>query len=130
MRGARDEPWQDISRLRSKLRRLLDGMLPDAEVTPTTHEWTPRADIYASPEGLRIEIEACGIPRERLDVGLEGNVLTVRGVRERPELQGVEGYLQVEAPAGTFERAFSLGFAPSGVDADLARGVLVLTARR
>ncbi|NSW55612.1 MAG: Hsp20/alpha crystallin family protein [Armatimonadetes bacterium] len=122
-----DRRYEDIARLRVRLRSLLDEAFP-VQPAPVGRRWTPPADIRATEDGIVVELEVCGMTRESINVVLDGNVLTIDGMRER-DGEG-EQFLVAERPAGRFSRSFSLAFEPSEVNAALEAGVLTVVARR
>ncbi len=122
-----EETWDTISRLRSRLYRLLDEFgRPERAVS----EWTPPADIYAREASVIITLEVPGVAREDLDVRVDGNVVTISGER-KPGGEGEE-VLRAERPAGRFRRSFALPWQLDAdhVDARLERGVLTVTIPR
>jgi HSP20 family protein len=128
MRFGLDEPYPEISRLRARLRELLDSSFASPAPAPAATRWTPPADIQATDSAVVVTLEVPGVPREALDAILTGRVLTVTGRRER--VATGEEYYQVQRPAGEFSRAFTLGFEPREIDARLEGGVLTVTLQR
>jgi HSP20 family protein len=122
-----NRPYEDIDRLRARLRSLLDQAFP-AQPAPKQRRWSPPADIRVTEDGIVVELEVCGMARESINVVLEGSVLTIDGTRERDGES--EQFLVAERPAGSFARSFSLAFEPSEVNAALDSGVLTVVARR
>ncbi len=127
MPGLRDEHFNEINRLRARLRRLLDETFPQPSPSPARSAWTPRADIHASPHGVVVALEVCGVPRDAMDVSVKGRVLTVSGSRNSEGDRTGEAYFHAERPSGDFSRSFSLSFEPRSVDARLEKGVLTVT---
>lgn len=124
------DPFHEMDRLRARLRDLLDATYGAPLTGPgAAREWAPPTDVWATPTGVRVEVELCGLSREEMDVTLDGNVLTISGDRAaaaEPE----EEVLVAERPTGRFARSFALGFVPQDVEAKLADGVLTVEAHR
>ena len=151
MRVSGTDPFTEVNRLRGQLRKLLDDAFMAGGVTAgAAGQWTPAADIVADADRVIVTLEVCGVPREDLEVILEGTVLTVSGRRERcgrtggsPVIAGVssgqdrraacpteERLLLGERPVGEFSRSFSLAWPPSSHVAKLADGILTIALER
>lgn len=127
MRIALDDAQPEISRLRSRLRQLLDRGYPAPGAPPPETPWVPAADIHATAGAVVLTLELPGVALEDVDAAVDGRILTVTGHRARP--QGEE-YFQASRPAGPFSRSFALGFEPRDIQASLAGGILTLTLSR
>ncbi len=94
--------------------------------------WRPAADIYHGDDATRVRLEIAGVPRERIQVTLDGEVLRVRGVRRPPVGEGPGRPQQVEIALGAFERALRIDmpFDREGVRATLEDGILTITLPR
>jgi HSP20 family molecular chaperone IbpA len=97
-----------------------------AEGTRTQERYiTPAVDIYETSEGLVVMADLPGVTRETLDVRVDNNILTLRGMSQH----GVAGdpvYREYELV--NFFRQFELGekIDQSNISADLRQGVLTL----
>ena len=129
MRAGTQDPFADMTRLRARLRELLDAAYPFAAPAPPSATWTPPADIVAHSDMVVVEMELCEVGREDIDITLQGNVMTVSGTRMRRAGAGEEYHL-AQRPCGRFARSFSLGFAPASVEAAVSDGVLTIALRR
>jgi HSP20 family protein len=95
---------------------------------PTPTAWVPRADVFATKEGLLVRVEIPGVNRETLKVFVSGNECVVRGelrtVAENEALRPVA----LERSWGPFERRFVLpaGSRPERVHARYRQGILEL----
>ena len=67
------------------------------------------------PEAFTIKVEVPGMNADEIEVGLRGDVLTLRGERKQEERKQGEHYQVFERNYGSFERTFTL---PTPVDAD------------
>jgi HSP20 family protein len=88
--------------------------------------WTPPVDISEGPDAVMIHMDVPGIDADNIDISLAGNVLSVRGERNRE--QGKESYHRTERWYGPFQRSVEI---PTNVDAgnikaNYKRGVLTL----
>lgn len=87
-----------------------------------------RLNLYGDADKLYVEALVPGVAPEKLDVTVEGNVLTIAGVRQAVEEQG-QTWHRRERETGRFMRTLEL---PVEVDADQVKasyrdGVLTVT---
>jgi len=85
----------------------------------------PAINVYESGEAFGVEAEVPGVAPEDLDLTVEGNVLTISGVRKADEFKGT--FHRRERPAGRFSRSLSFNVPLDGghVEAQCTDGVLV-----
>jgi len=128
MRPTWADPTQQFLELRDRLYRLLDeSFVPEqAERAPN---FSPPVDILATDDRVVILVEAPGMSREQIEVGVDDNVVTIRG--ERADEDGGQYYLR-ERPVGSFSHSFSLAYHldPDTVDARLEDGLLEVSVQR
>ena len=93
--------------------RLIDRMLgpypfelPEMRVFETA--WTPSVDLTETDKEFVVRLEAPGVHKENMDVGLEGNVLTISGRREFRKDEETEEYIWKEREEGKFVRSLRL----------------------
>ena len=127
-------PMRDLVTLQERMNRLFEdaGHRHERQGEETESEieradWFPAADVYETDEEFTIALDLPGIERERLDVGLDEDSLTIRGERAPFAPEGATRR-RTERPSGRFLRKFTL---PDVVDrervaADYKDGVLRL----
>ena len=77
--------------------------------------WVPAVDIYKTDgHDLVIKAELPDMTREDIEVTVEHNTLTLRGVRKVPAEIKEEQFRRIERNYGAFNRSFTL---PNTVDA-------------
>ena len=91
--------------------------------------FVPAVDVYEDAEKLVLKFEVPGIPREALDIRVEGRTLTVKGERKFENEEKEENFHRIERRYGSFLRSFTL---PSTlnteqVEASSADGVLSIS---
>ncbi|MDF1535106.1 MAG: Hsp20/alpha crystallin family protein [bacterium] len=108
--------------------RLIHGFSGRVPMAPdwageTAH---PPVDIVQDDRGLLIELEAPGMVREDLAVGIDGERLTIEGYKAGRLDSGCLRYLCLEREFGVFRRVIDIpaNVDTSGVSAELANGVL------
>ena len=131
--GQRWDPIRDLVTLQDRMNRLFqdaaekrsqaDEARGEQEIERA--DWFPLADIYETEREFLIAIDLPGIERDRLEISLDDDRLTIRG--ERPPED--EGEHRRERPHGRFLRKFGV---PTNVDqkaiaAEYKDGVLRLT---
>lgn len=70
-------------------------------------EWRPKADVFESEDEYTIFLDVPGVRRDRLDINLDADRLTINGERASEAAEGAT-QKRAERPAGTFMREFSL----------------------
>jgi HSP20 family protein len=90
-------------------------------------DWLPPVDILETPSSFEVALDICGVPREQIDVRLEGGRLEVSGMRESAERDEFCHYR--ERQVGRFARAFTFRTPvdADGIEAKLAHGVLSMS---
>ena len=87
---------------------------------------TPAVDIYETPDGLVVKADLPGVSRDDLDVHVDNNTLTIKGIFLHPAL-GEAVYREYELV--NFFRQFELGdkVDQTKIAAEVKHGVLTLT---
>jgi HSP20 family protein len=100
----------------NEVRRLLGATLGEAE----TIGWRPAVEVTETADELELTAELPGMSRDDLEIELEDDMLTIRGVKEekKEEEKKEEGevtYRVAERSYGEFSRSFTV---PSTVDTE------------
>jgi HSP20 family protein len=115
------------------MERMMEHLLFDAEVgTASGRTWIPRADIIETETSTRITLEIPGVPRDAIDIVVQGPYIRIEGVRREPSASGCLRWHQMEIVYGPFERVFALPFdiEPERIHATYEDGFLVIDIRR
>jgi len=80
---------------------------------PDRTEYSPPMDIYERGDGVTVEIELPGVPRENINVFSSGRVITVEGTKVEKNITEAAGgkrvsYIQFERKFGKFTRDIEL----------------------
>lgn len=125
----RFDPFRDLAALQSRVNQVLGAAFVRDEVSSPAGHWTPVVDIYET-EGRDVVVKAelPDMSREDIEVTVEHQTLTIKGVRKEPTDVSEDRYRRLERRYGTLRRSFSL---PSTVDAskvsaDYRNGVLTV----
>jgi HSP20 family protein len=124
MSAQHDDPFH-------RLQREVERMFHSLVYRPGTHfcepAWSPPTDLVVSQESARVIVELAGVPRERVKVQLQGNILEISG-RRNPPPQEQEGthYHRAEIFFGDFRRTIELPWIADDtkVDARFRDGML------
>jgi HSP20 family protein len=87
----------------------------------------PRVDVYEDSTGITLLADLPGVPREQLELKVEGDTLFIEGALTSATPEGLEAsYAEVRVPR--YRRAFTLSreLDPAGIQANLKDGVLNL----
>lgn len=85
----------------------------------------PPVDVVEDAEGLTLYADLPGVPKERLDVHIDGEVLSIEGAMGLEMPKGMEA-THVEVSLPRYRRVFTLSreLDPSRMSAELKNGVL------
>ena len=119
--GFDSDPWAQHHHLQRELGQLLDW---------SKGAFSTESELNISMWGNNDEIEVVadvpGVRSEDLDLTVSGRVLTIRCVRNQPEIEEGSRRLVGGIGYGTFEKSVTLPYAaePERVTAELKRGLL------
>jgi len=92
-----------------------------------TRALLPRVDVLEDERGITLLADLPGVPREKLDIKVDGETLTIEGEVATATPQGLEpAYVELRLPR--YRRAFTLSreLDASHIEANLKDGVLNL----
>jgi HSP20 family protein len=91
--------------------------------------WLPAVDIVENGDHIRLVVELPGVKPEDVKLGLENNVLTIRGDKRQDKEEKEERWHRYERTYGSFERSFTLPSTvdPERIEATAENGVLTVT---
>ena len=110
-------PRPAVPTLRSEFDRLFDQVTrtPFFGIQDKALEglWSPSLDFSETEKEFVLRLEVPGIPRDDLEVNVEGRMLTISGRREAIKEESAEDYYWRERELGRFVRSVNL---PAAVD--------------
>lgn len=85
-----------------------------------------KADISEDEEAFHIEAEMPGLTKEDITLGVEEDVLTIKGERKKEAEEKKKNYHRVERTYGSFSRSFNLGelIDQEKIEASFENGIL------
>jgi HSP20 family protein len=92
-------------------------------------EWAPRLNVSETKDAMVVTAEMPGIESKEIGVVLTGDLLTLKGVKEKDTVEKEERFHRVERAYGAFLRSVRLPMAVDGskVTATFKNGVLIVT---
>lgn len=110
---------------------------PTEEKTESKERWSSfgkdaegqlAIDVYQTEDLLVIQSAIAGVKPESLDISIEGDMVTIRGSREKPQEEGETNYFYQECFWGPFSRQIILSVEvdPSRTEASLRDGILTI----
>jgi HSP20 family protein len=116
------DPLRDLRAWQERLERL---------AVQGASAWDPPMDVYETPARYVVTAEVPGVTRDEIDLAVQENRLTIRGVRPAAatETAAQPHFHQIERGYGSFQRTFEFVEAVDrdGITADLRMGVLTVT---
>jgi HSP20 family protein len=114
------------------MERFLDPFaerLWDQFATASGGEWAPTLDVSETKDAMVVKAELPGVARDDIEIALTGDLLTLKGEKEKVSEDKEERYHRVERTCGAFLRSVRLPMAVDGskVTATFKNGVLVVT---
>ena len=92
-----------------------------------TRALTPRVDVYEDERGITLLADLPGVPRDQLEIKVDGETLTIEGTLAPATPAGLQpAYVEVRVPR--YRRAFTLSreLDSARIEANLKDGVLNL----
>ncbi|MGC9199020.1 MAG: Hsp20/alpha crystallin family protein [Acidobacteriaceae bacterium] len=121
----------DMALLQNRLNSIFQDFARPSEGAEAllAGNFIPAVDVYEDEQKLVLKLEVPGIPREALDIRVEGRTLTVKGERKFENEEKEENFHRIERRYGSFMRAFTLPATvdTEKVDATSADGVLSIS---
>jgi HSP20 family molecular chaperone IbpA len=104
-------------------------IFPTQLLPPIETAWLPPLDYFETEKSFIVRLEVPGIPKENLDIHLEGLVLNISGHRELVKDVETEAYYVQERMAGKFVRAVRLPtpVLEEKIEAMVQDGVMTIT---
>ena len=120
----------------NNLNNNVNAFTTDSSVAPITasedNTWTPEeipqltVDVYRKENSIFVVSTVAGVGPEDIDINIEGNVLTIKGVRRKPYNDKDNMVLLEECFCGEFVRKLTINerLDVDKIQADLNQGIL------
>ena len=124
----RRDPFAGVARLKAEIDRLWNdpGLFGSFPRILEFSAWSPRADVFEQNGSLVVKAELPGVPKEQIEVTVDGGNLVIRGERRAEEEVKEEDFYRLERNVGSFYRRLPLpeGVKEEDISASFADGVL------
>jgi HSP20 family protein len=90
------------------VRSLISGQR--ASSTRPAQAWRPALDVFATDGSFEVVAELAGMAGDDIEVVIEGDVLTIRGDRARPQADRCLSYYEARIPSGPFSAEVAIPF--------------------
>jgi HSP20 family protein len=118
MMASMDDVFSELEGVRQRMQKTWQQMLgPPGSPRFRPPVIEPPADVYETAESVVVVVEIAGINDQEVEISVDDNTLTIRGLREDRQRHSKRLYTQMEINCGPFERILSL---PAEVDASKA----------
>jgi HSP20 family protein len=123
---AEKDPMQHVEEQMSRLLEALGTARPERAAAPA---WMPPLAVWESDSEIVVCLDLPGLKREQVEVVVQGDMLTVSGVRQVREGHRLR---TSECPLGAFRRALIIPAALRGAEpvAQMKEGVLEIRVAR
>ena len=123
-------PWTEMRRLQHQMEHLFSGLSP-ALRRPLTGEYPP-INVSRSGDVMLVDVACPGIERDKLEVTVVGESVSIRGERKPDADPAAVRYHRRERVIGAFARTIVLDerLDPDRTEATYTHGVLRLSLAR
>jgi len=123
----RQQPGSVLRELQQELFPLMSWFESPAQFAAEDF-WMPKVDIKEEANEFVVYADMPGVKAEDVDIQMEGNTLTVKGLRKTEKEEKSKNFYRSECTSGKFYRQFTL---PETVESDkiqarMKHGVLIL----
>jgi HSP20 family protein len=103
MRKSEQEASMNVDQIHAEMMGMLrEGVPGQRWVSPSQHKtWYPPTDVYETDDCVIVKVEIAGMAEEDFSIALEGNKLTISGIRRDPAAK--LAYQQMEILYGHFQ---------------------------
>jgi HSP20 family protein len=107
--------WDRLADMHEELDRVFESTFGSTvRSLGTLSRWTPPVDVYQDKDQFTVVAEVPGMKKEELEISLNGDTLTISGVRKSEEKEDDQRF-RTERFFGRFQRSLTL---PSAVNAE------------
>ena len=112
---------------KTELQKMNPTTPATADKSPDTRALLPRVDVFEDERGITLLADLPGVPRDQLDIKVDGDTLTIEGTVATTTPTGLQpAYVELRVPR--YRRAFTLSreLDAGHIEANLKDGVLNL----
>ena len=115
------DPWEEMTRLKE----AMDNSIANYSA-PLDQVATPLINVFTGEDDVIVVSEIPGVDSKDVDLSVRGDLLTIKGDRQRYKVEEGETWHRRECKAGSFSRSIKMPFKvdESRVEASYDKGVL------
>jgi HSP20 family protein len=98
----------DLSTIHRRMEQTMETLVRGLGHLAVPRGFVPRADIHETAAGVMVTLDLGGVPRDGIEIIIEGEYMRVSGVRHEPEGGPCLRWHQMEIAYGPFERVIAL----------------------
>jgi HSP20 family protein len=123
------EPFHELEILQREMNRVFERMMPRGNGGTMAVPFMPSAEMYETPEEIRLKIEVPGLEPKDLNVEVTEDEVSISGERQSETKTEEKGMIHSELRYGKFERVIPLPtpIQMENVKSEYKNGVLYLT---
>lgn len=121
---------EELTSMRKEMEKVWDRFFSETPFAGAFADaWQPSADLTETKDAIVVKAELPGMESKDIDVTISGDVLTIKGEKEKTEERKEEKYHFTERYRGYFERSFRLPaeIQPGKINAVFEKGILTVT---
>ncbi len=120
---------EELEQMQQHTGRVLRTMSLPRMISSNGGGWQPAVDMYEADNSIFVYAELAGVVGESLKVTVDGQRISISGVRQLPSHKSIACIHQLEIELGSFQRTLSLPSAVEveGVESTYANGILMVT---
>ena len=120
---------EELEQMQQHTGRILRTMSLPRMMSTDGGGWQPAVDIYEAENSIFVYAELAGVVAESLKVTVDGQRISISGIRQLPAHKSIACIHQLEIELGGFQRTLPLPSAVEieGVESTYANGMLMVT---
>nr|WP_321464569.1 Hsp20/alpha crystallin family protein [uncultured Desulfobulbus sp.] len=120
---------EELEQMQQHTGRILRTMSLPRMMSSDGGAWQPAVDIYEAESAIFVYAELAGVAAESLKVTVDGQRVSIAGVRQLPDHKSIACIHQLEIELGSFQRTLTLPSAVEmeGVESTYVNGMLMVT---
>nr|WP_320009841.1 Hsp20/alpha crystallin family protein [uncultured Desulfobulbus sp.] len=120
---------KELEQMQQHTGRILRTMSLPRMMSTDGGGWQPAVDIYEAEDSIYVHAELAGVVTESLKVTVDGQRISISGLRQLPDHQSIACIHQLEIELGAFQRTLTLPAAVEveAVESTYVNGMLMVT---
>lgn len=120
---------EELEQMQQHTGRILRTMSLPRMMSTDAGGWQPAMDIYEAEDSIFVYAELAGVVAESLKVTVDGQRISISGIRQLPSHKSIACIHQLEIELGSFQRILALPSAVEvdGVESTYVNGMLMVT---